>query len=244
MSDRRYARIYYDDLEREYPEVWRDPILRGDYTLLLAVADRAWPASPEVPRGARPKAVRRLGELGLIVLEPPYHYRCRGMDKHREERRKQASHAAAVKYANRTADSTPNSSPASTATAPDVFVPNRTEPSTTEPSRADDDGRADLEAFLLVTRRAPTPRQRKLLDSLLDRHDLTGPQWAADIILRNPNDPIGAVIEADKAWRAERIAEAQAAEKPKPQPRRSHGLPQTTRDILAEMQRLAKDDAA
>lgn len=97
------------------------------------------------------------------------------------------------------------------------------------------DGRADLEAFLLITRRAPTPKQRRLLDELLDRHDLTGPAWAADIMLKHSDDPIGAVIAADKAWRAERIAAAQEAEKPQPKPRRSRGLPQTTRDIMAEM---------
>jgi hypothetical protein len=101
-----------------------------------------------------------------------------------------------------------------------------------------DDGRADLEAFLVITRRAPTPKQRRLLDEMLDRHDLTGPAWAADIMFRHPDDPIGAVIAADKAWRAERIAEAQAAEKPKPHPRRPRGLPQTTREIMAEMAEL------
>jgi hypothetical protein len=106
------------------------------------------------------------------------------------------------------------------------------------------DGRADLEAFLLVTRRAPTERQRQLLDRLLDIHDVTGPQWAADIILRNPTDPIGAVIEADKAWRAERIAQAQVAEKPPATTRRMRGLPQTTREILAEMQKLKAERGA
>ena len=105
------------------------------------------------------------------------------------------------------------------------------------------DGRADLEAFLVITRRAPTPRQRRLLDDVLDRRDLTGPAWAADVMYRHPDDPIGAVIEADKAWRDERIAEAQAAEKPKPQPRRSQGLPQTTREIMAEMALLRGETA-
>jgi hypothetical protein len=104
--------------------------------------------------------------------------------------------------------------------------------------RANDDGRADLEAFLLLRRRAPTPKQRRLLDEIMDRRDLTGPEWAADVMLRHPDDPIGAVIEADKAWRATRIAEAQAAEAPKTQPRRPRGLPQTTREIMAEMELL------
>lgn len=105
------------------------------------------------------------------------------------------------------------------------------------------DGRADLEAFLLIRRRAPTPKQRRLLDEVLDRHDLTGPAWAADVMYRHPDDPIGAVIEADKEYRAQRIAEAQAAEPPKPHPRRPRGLPQTTREILAEMKLLQAEPA-
>jgi len=105
------------------------------------------------------------------------------------------------------------------------------------------DGRADLEMFLLLRRRAPTPKQRRLLDEVMDRHDLTGPEWAADVMVRHPDDPIGAVIEADKAWRAVRIAEAQAADPPKPKPRRKRGLPQTTREIMAEMALLRGEPA-
>jgi hypothetical protein len=105
------------------------------------------------------------------------------------------------------------------------------------------DGRADLEMFLLLRRRAPTPKQRRLLDEVLDRHDLTGPEWSADIMAKHPDDPIGAVLEADKTYRAERIAAAQAADAPKPKPRRPRGLPQTTKDILAEMDILRKESA-
>ncbi len=105
------------------------------------------------------------------------------------------------------------------------------------------DGRADLEAYLVITRRAPTPKQRRLLDDVMDRHDLTGPAWAADVMYKHPADPIGAVIEADKAYRAERIAAAQTAESPKPQPRRARGMPQSTKDLMAEMAAAMKEPA-
>lgn len=131
--DRRYARIYYDDLEREYPEVWRDPVLRGDYTLLLSIADRSWPSSPEVPRMARPKAVKRLVELGLVISEPPFHYRCRGMDKEREERRRHAADAARKRYADRTAPGSALGSAPSTADASRRELPTRAEPNRAEP---------------------------------------------------------------------------------------------------------------
>jgi hypothetical protein len=232
MSDRApYSRVYWEvQSDPKFDGIREDMRLMGSWLTLLLVADQAWPA-PAYPPPIVPKAaLRALVEAGLVDMLTGGRFRVRGLEAERTKRSDKASNAAAVRWqSERIADG----------------MPRRDETSIDETRRDEhDDGRADLEAFLLVTRRAPTPRQRKLLDSLLDRHDLTGPQWAADIILRNPNDPIGAVIEADKAWRAERIAEAQAAEKPKPQPRRSHGLPQTTRDILAEMQRLAKDDAA
>jgi hypothetical protein len=107
-----------------------------------------------------------------------------------------------------------------------------------------EDDRADLEAFLLVRRRAPTAKQRKLLDEILARHDVTGPAWAADIILRHPDDPIGAVLEADRAWREQRIADAIKAEKPKPRAVRSGGLPASVRETLAAWSEAKKDDAA
>lgn len=109
--------------------------------------------------------------------------------------------------------------------------------------QSNDDGRADLEAFLMIRRRAPTPKQRRLLDEVMDRHDLTGPAWAADLMYKHPDDPIGAVIEADRAWRGERIAAAQAAEAPKPTERRPRGLPQTTREIMSEMALLKAETA-
>lgn len=109
-----------------------------------------------------------------------------------------------------------------------------------------DDGRADLEAFLLINRRAPTPKQRQLLDSVLQLHDVTGPQWAADIMLAHPDDPIGAVIAADKVWRSERIAAARAQEKKPPQPRRrGSGMTGINAEIAKAMRELeAKRGAA
>lgn len=113
----------------------------------------------------------------------------------------------------------------------------------------EDDGRVDLEAFLLVTRRAPSLRQRALMDGIVQTHDITGPVWAADIILAHPDDPIGALITADKLWRSERITAAQAAEKPKPKRRRIAGLPESARELVElwaeqEKERLAKATAA
>lgn len=232
-EDRKYVRVYYNDLIRDYPEVWGDDAALATWLRMLATADPMWPTPPELSRSVKASPLRRLEAAGLVERLPANRYRMKGMEAERAMRSQSARNAAAVRWQG---DRTPR---------PDAdAMPKRNEQSKDEPkARAEpDDGREDLEAFLLITRRAPTHRQRVLLDGLLDRHDLTGAKWAADIMLRHPDDPIGAVIAADKEWRAERIAEAQAAEKPKPQPRRGWGLPQTTRDILKEMALLKGED--
>lgn len=45
-----------------------------------------------------------------------------------------------------------------------------------------------------------------VLHEILDRHDVNGPDWAADIITTTPKDEdaFAAVMAADRAWRAER----------------------------------------
>lgn len=234
MSERApYSRVYWSIADDEKFDGVRDDMrLVGSWLTLLVAADMAYPVPAYVPPTVPRSALRRLVEAGLIDELPGHRYHVHGLATERERRSETGRNASASRW-----QSERNASTRQSRDETETRHSNAREIS-------DDDGRADLEAFLLVTRRAPTPRQRQLLDGLLDRHDLTGPQWAADIILRNPLDPIGAVIEADKAWRAERIAEAQAAEKPKPQPRRARGLPQSARDILAEIKRLDAEKGA
>jgi len=236
-DDRKYVRVYYNDLIRDYPDVWADDAALATWLRMLATADPMWPTPPELPRSVRPRPMASLTSSSLVETLPSGRYRMKGLDAERGKRQQSARNAAALRWHSE-----------GIAPAYPVAMPKRAEQSKDEQSimRAlpSDDGRADLEAFVLLTRRAPTSRQRKLLDGLLDRHDLTGPAWAADIMMRHPDDPIGAVIEADKAWRADRIAEAQAAEAPKPVPRRSRGLPESTRHIMAEMQKLEAEGHA
>jgi hypothetical protein len=225
MSERKpYSRVYWSVMDdTKFDGIREDVRLFGSWSLLLIVADMAHPAPAYLPRTVPKAGIAKLSDAGLIDLLPGHRYRVHGLDAERARRR----------------DSATRGDPSGTQAGPkrdpngSQAKQSRAETSKDEAdARVPDDGRADLEAFLLITRRAPTPRQRKLLDGLLDRHDLTGPQWAADIMLRNPDDPIGAVIKADQEWRAERIAEAQKAERPKPQPRRPRSLPTPTRELL------------
>lgn len=238
MSERApYSRTYWSVMEDpKFDGIREDCRLFGAWSLLLIAADMAHPSPayllPTVPRSA----VVRLTEAGLIDLLDGHRYRIHGLDAERERRR------VAATTRGPSGDRPVPKREANGQQAKQSKAETRQDEATRE-SLPGDDGRADLEAFLLLTRKAPTTRQRALLDGLLDRHDLTGPEWAADIMLRHPDDPIGAVIAADKEWRAERIAEAQAAERPKPKPHRPRGLPESTREILEHWAAAAKESA-
>ena len=216
-AERHYVRVYDDDLRRDYPHVWADDRLLATWLRLLSVAEKMWPTAPELPRSAKAGPLAELIRCGLVERFDDATYSVRGLHVERTKRADQAKLAAVARWS--TASNADSNAP-SKADAMPRRDETKTKRDDTNARDLDNDGRADLEAFLLLRRRAPTPKQRRLLDEVMDRHDLTGPAWAADLMMRHPDDPIGAVIEADKAWRAERIAAAQKAEAPKPIPRR------------------------
>ena len=74
--------------------------------------------------------------------------------------------------------------------------------------------RPDVAALLARGWRTVTPKQRRILDEIADRHDLSGPAWAAERIASAPPgaDPLAHVIALDREWQAERRAEIDADE--------------------------------
>ncbi len=228
-----YSRVYWSIMDDEkFDGIREDARLLGSWTLLLVVADMAHPAPAFLPPTVSRTSVARLVEAGLVDLLAGHRYRVHGLDAERGRRSESARVGGLASGRSRTVEQPLNGRSQHPRTESNLDETRRDKDETRR-DNARDDSREDLEAFLLITRRAPTPRQRALLDGLLDRHDQTGPKWAADIMLRHPDDPIGALIAADKAYRDERIAEAQAAEAPKPKPRRLRGLPESTKEILA-----------
>jgi hypothetical protein len=230
-----YSRVYWSIADDpRFEAIYGDDHHLATWLRLLLIADQAHPASAHLPRIVHRASLRALLDSGLIDAMPGDRYRVHGLDAERERRRTWATTRGPD--GDRTVSSTDTERSPNGAESSGL----RRDETRLDKGRRDDareslngyDGRADLEAFVLITRRAPTARQRQLLDGLLTIHDLTGPQWAADIMLAHPEDPIGAVIEADKAYRAERIEEAKAQEKPKPAVRRRPGLPETTRELL------------
>jgi hypothetical protein len=75
--------------------------------------------------------------------------------------------------------------------------------------------RTDVQALLDRGWKRVTPGQRRVLDEILDRHDVTGPEFAAEVIRTTPpgHDPLAAVMEADRRWQADQRAEADDEER-------------------------------
>ena len=68
MSDRPYARFYYGDFKRDYPDCYADPAVLGTFVQLLSLAEATWPALPDLPRGVRSKPLAVLIDRGLVVV--------------------------------------------------------------------------------------------------------------------------------------------------------------------------------
>jgi hypothetical protein len=103
MSGRPFARIYYVDLQRDYPEVWRDNDVHATYSRLLALADATWPVIPEVPRSEKRPYVQKLIDASLVSMCSEFGYRIKGFDAERSARSNAASNAASIGWASRRA---------------------------------------------------------------------------------------------------------------------------------------------
>lgn len=79
-AERRFARVYYDDVQRDYPAVWADDVAFATWVRLLAGAEASWPSPAVLPRSAR-KAV--LGRLAGLIEVRGDHYVVKGLDAER-----------------------------------------------------------------------------------------------------------------------------------------------------------------
>jgi hypothetical protein len=222
VDDPKFANVYDDDAAL------------ATWLRLLIGADAMWPAPAHLPRKVKSRALDVLVKAGLVDLTTGDRYRIHGLEAERTRRSETGRNAAAVRWQSER-NAVSNAKPMLDETRRDK---------TSQDEQSNWDGREDLETFVQLKHRIPTHRQRALLDDVLDRHDVSGPGWAAGIMRANPSDPIGAVIEADKTYRAERIAAANEAEKPKPKPRRAMGTPTSTRDLLNDWVASGKEPAA
>lgn len=211
----QYVRVYYSILDDErFVGVYDTPHL-ATWLRLLLVADAMWPATAHLPAGERKASVQVLVEKGLVELFDNGRYRIHGLDAERGKRAASAAIGGRARQRSGSERSANAEQPLSLAEQSRA----RAEQSIGAPL-SDDDGREDLEAWLVVKFRAPTPKQREFLDAYCRVFDQTGPARAARLILSNQADPIAALKADLEVFREERRSQAVASEAPKPKPSR------------------------
>ena len=94
---RRFLRFYYPEFMRDYPDVYADDAAFSAFIRLLAAAEMAWPATPELPRSIRPKALRVLTARSLVKVSG-HTFALKGFVKEREMRADSARNAAAQRW--------------------------------------------------------------------------------------------------------------------------------------------------
>ena len=65
---RQFARIYYREFRRDYPDVFADDVAWCAWTRMLIASEEAWPAMPELPRSVKPKGLRMLVDRRLVTV--------------------------------------------------------------------------------------------------------------------------------------------------------------------------------
>jgi hypothetical protein len=97
MSGRRYARFYYAEFMRDYPDVYGDDAAFAAFLRLLTAAEMAWPTTPEIPRSIRAKGLRILTERGLVKVTG-HNFVLKGFVRERTQRSDSARNAAASRW--------------------------------------------------------------------------------------------------------------------------------------------------
>jgi hypothetical protein len=198
-----YSRVYWSVMDDpKFDGIREDVRLFGSWSLMLVVADMAWPAPAFVPPTVPKACAVRLGAVHLIDLLDGHRYRVHGLDAERDKRSHSARNAAAVRW-HSDGNAEPMLDEDETRRGRAKAEPRRDEAPATLPA---DDGRPDLEAWAITRFSAPTERQRAFIDRYCSIFDVTGPERAAGIILSHPGDPIGALKGDLDAFRKERAA--------------------------------------
>lgn len=83
---RRFARVYFDDLERDHPDLFYHRTALGTWLRLLILSEKAWPIMPELPRAASRSDLAFIKSLDMIEYLPNHRFVLRGWVVDREAR--------------------------------------------------------------------------------------------------------------------------------------------------------------
>lgn len=99
-EQRRFVRVYYVDLKRDYPTVYYSPTALGTWLRLLVGSDESWPSTPELPSALRRADLDLLRSCGLVTVMPNRRYALKGYVTERGDRQEKARRAADARYKN------------------------------------------------------------------------------------------------------------------------------------------------
>lgn len=235
-DDRKYVRVYYEIIDDErFAHVYNDDASLATWLRMLLDADALWPASASLPRSMSRRVLQVLTASGLIEVTGS-RFRVHGLDTERQ-RRANAGRAGGLASGRSRSAVTAGERTFNERSTVRATKTNLAETSRDETSRAEqehEDGRLDLDAFVAVRLRIPTPAQRTFMDAYCQVFDQTGPERAARLIWGHPDDPIGALKEDLAAFREGRRVEAVNSEVPKPRRVKGSGMSKVS-DELAKL---------
>lgn len=193
MSDaqqkRRFVRVYFVDLERDYPDIWYDPTALSTWLRLLVASEKAWPAYPEIPRAARRADLEKLKKVGLMIAHSNDRFELKGWMVERESRAEKARMAVGSRTDRGAVEPTSVGTDVGSVVPTDV-VPARAgvspSPSISLGSTEGVQGEPDaVVAFHQRTGEVPGPKIRSWLDELAEAH---GESRLASMIADTPSN--------------------------------------------------------
>lgn len=105
-----YSRVYWSVLDdKKFDEIRADMRHFGSWSLMLVIADMAYPAPAFIPPTIPRQSLKALEDAGLVDLLPARMYRVRGLKKERERRSTPGRLGAAARWA-RTDNALPSES--------------------------------------------------------------------------------------------------------------------------------------
>lgn len=110
MSDGPYSRVYWSVLDdKKFDEIRADMRHFGSWTMMLVVAEMAYPAPAFIPPRVSRASLQALAKAGLITLFPARMYRVTGLKKEREARSARGKAGADARWAGNAAALRPHS---------------------------------------------------------------------------------------------------------------------------------------
>jgi hypothetical protein len=171
VSDDRYARVYFDRIERDpkFDGIRGNRSLMGSWQFLLVEAEKAWPspAFPPPTSWVPRRDVELFASRGIIDMTADGRYELHGLTSIRAERSKRAAHAAGARWGNASRNAS------GIADAPARVMPRQDEISKDETSTAGD----PADDYYVMTGKYPNDKVLGWIDGL------TG-EYGADAVTR------------------------------------------------------------